>query len=114
MWSRREFFQSLSVIPIAITELRFDLSVYHLEVDCDLSLTALQYAINTGVDKKLGRPRTLIVGPELLFVARELLWRPEYVKEIDDDITYVIRYNLPRYLWRLQFDHGVIESGIVL
>jgi len=112
MWTRREFFQTLSVIPVAVTGLRYGLPVHHPPVDCDLSLTALQYAINLGVEKKFGKPHTLIVGPELLFIAREILWRPEYVKEINDDLTYVVRYNLPQNTWRLQFDHGVIESGI--
>jgi hypothetical protein len=116
MSTRRDFFKALSIIPAALVGLRFGLQAFTLPVGCDLSMTALQEAINHGTRLNFGRPHTLIIGPENLFPARALLGMPglPYTKEKlfkrEDFLEYVVRYNLPHNTWRVQFEHGIVES----
>src|SRR6266446_4952091 len=44
-----------------------------LPIGCDLSLCALQWAFDIAEERRLGKPKFMLIGPENKFVARELL-----------------------------------------
>lgn len=115
MSTRRDFFKSLSIIPAVFLGLRFGLQKHTLHTGCDLSMTALQWAINEGADRNFGRPHTLLIGPENLFPARELLGMPGLPYNHkpfrrEEFLEYVVVYNMPQWTWRVQFERGIVES----
>jgi hypothetical protein len=114
MKTRRDFFQSLAAAPLALLGVKLAPQLFQLPVGCDLSMTSLQWAINEGTRLRFGKPHTLIIGPENLFPARELLGRPPFhVNEIfkrEEFLIYEVTRDMPMNCWRVQFEHGVVES----
>lgn len=115
MSTRRSFFQSLAAAPLALLGVKLAPQMFQLPVGCDLSMTALQQAINEGTRLRFGRPHTLVIGPENLFPARELLGRPpqlypEGLFKREEFLIYDVTRELPMNCWRVQFEHGVVES----
>lgn len=90
----------------------------HLPIGCDLSLCALQWAVNIGREHNLGKPKILYIGPENKFVAREILGWPHKPYTADSEINAlqndllgweVIRW-MPFHTWKLVFEYGVVIS----
>lgn len=115
--TRRDFFKSLSLIPSVFLGLRFGLPKHILHTGCDLSFTGLQWATNEGRDRNFGRAHTLLIGPENLFPARELLGMPGLpyhatrIFEREEFLEYVVVYSMPQNTWRVQFERGIVESN---
>jgi len=113
--TRRSFFQSLAAAPLALLGVKFATPLFQLPVGCDLSLTSLQWAINEGTRLRFGRPHTLLIGPENLFPARELLGRPphytpEGLLKREEFLIYEVTREMPMNTWRVQFERGIVES----
>ncbi|SRR6266404_765450 len=131
MLNRRGFLKRLAAVPLIPLVAKVDLFQKHLELEtgCDLSMTALQEAINVGAKNQLGRPTVLVVPPELRWIAREILGDPPRKKYTADSeinvlwdhiLTYKVvysreeyrRYRLPvsQSSWRLFFEKGSVGS----
>jgi len=117
MQTRRTFFQSLAAAPLALLGVKLAPQLFHLPVGCDLSMSSLQWALNEGTQRGFGLPRTLIIGPENIFPARELLGRnPKYTTNpvinalFEHVLIYRVTRELPMNCWRVEFEHGVVES----
>jgi hypothetical protein len=123
MNTRRDFFRWLSIIPVALLGIRFGLQTFRLPVGCDLSFTALQWAVVEGLQRNFGHAKRLIIGPENIFSARELLGRsgdkewtccldpdPVIQKLKEEYLTYEVRRDIPMNTWSVEFERGVVES----
>ena len=75
MLTRRGFLSRLSAFPFLplLSKLNFTQKHLDLPINCDLSMTALQYACNVGQQNKLGKPKLLVIPPELRWIVRKLL-----------------------------------------
>jgi hypothetical protein len=129
---RREFIQSLSVIPVVGMFLheskRVTTPPYEKDVDarririktpCDVSFNSLQWAVNIGKENNFGRPLCLHISPENLFPAREILGVPgkKYTasSEVNVLYDYMLVYRVHREwrtysLWELEFERGFVYS----
>jgi len=113
MSTRRSFFQSLAAAPLALMDVKLAPQVFQLPIGCDLSMRSLQWAINEGMQQRFGKPHTLLIGPENLFPARELLGMPPQIQppfKREDFLIYEVTRDMPMNCWRVQFEHGVVES----
>ena len=115
MSTRRSFFQALAAAPLALAGVKFAPQMFQLPVGCDLSMTSLQWAINEGKQRRFGRALTLIIGPENLFPARELLGRPpqlhpEGLFKREEFLIYEVTRDMSMNCWRVQFERGIVES----
>jgi hypothetical protein len=118
---RRAFLKTLAGFPAiaAVIPKKFmPQTDYELPVGCDLSMTSLQVAINFGNERDLGKARKLLIGPENLFVARELLGvlgipystDPVIMALRDEMLVYEVTREYPMNTWVLQFEHGTVKS----
>jgi len=116
MSDRRGFLKTLLTLPlIAGIAAKFSCE-FELPVGCDLSMTSLHEVLRRGDELKLGCPRKLLIGPENIFPAREILGWPRYTA--DSEINWITSQNLfyevtgryPMNTWAVQFDRGVIKS----
>lgn len=113
---RRSFFKTLSGLPIIAAMNAENIPVcgdYSLPIPCDLTMGALSAALKTGVELKLGRPHTLLIGPENLFPARELLGGPPvdfapFTRE--DFLVYSVTREIPIWSWKVLFEYGTVGS----
>jgi len=119
MSTRRNFFQTLAAAPLALLGVKFAPEVFQLPIGCDLSFCSLELACQEARRLNLGRGRVLAVGPENVGHAREMLGVPgEGYNQPDEAcealqremFRYEVRDNLPRNVWRVEFERGVIEG----
>lgn len=75
-------------------------------VDLDLSITALQYAINLfeRMPDSMGmpvmfKPRLLVIPPEQKWVAREILGSPHKPYTADNEINSILNEELHYFIW---------------
>jgi len=113
MTTRRTFFQSLAVVPLALLGVKVGPRIFHLPVGCDLSMVSLNYALDEGHRMGYGFPRKLVIGPENRFAARELLGTPcTDSSEVNwiHYFPYEETRDIPMWTWRIEFEHGTVES----
>lgn len=125
--NRRGFLGSLAgaaaVIPLAESKAATTFASSPLPVGSDLSLTALELTLRVAKEKGFGKPLCLMIGPENLFVAREIFGRgveliytpdpndPQINKAIEQDVFgYRVVSALPMNFWMVQFERGTITS----
>jgi hypothetical protein len=118
--TRRTFFRALlAALPLTVLGMKPAPQVFRLPVGCDLSFTSLDLAVRQARILNFGRGKILAVGPENEWCARELLGVPgqiyKYANEASEALTkeyfrYEVRDDLPRALWRVEFERGAIES----
>lgn len=113
--NRRGFLGSLAgaaALPTLVTVQPEVSKTFALPIGCDLSLTALIEVLNRGKENNYGRPLYLMIGPENLFPARELLGsRGEQFNNRDYyEFGFRINSALPMYFWLVQFEKGTVTS----
>ena len=115
---RRQLIKTLFVAPLAtlIPQAKISKELF-LPIGADLSFTSLSYACRIGAKGGFGRPLCLIVGPENIFPARELLGPPMKPYTADSEINVLWEYfgyrvdsRLPYNEWYLQFEDGIVKS----
>jgi len=116
---RRSFFKNLAIAPVIFAghpEHFLPAINYSLPIPCDLSLSSLEWALLDGEKRNLGTPLKLIVGPELVFMAREILGstpiEPEKLSLFKalNVLYYEKNRAMPRNSWIVEFERGTIGS----
>lgn len=119
--NRRSLIKSLLFAPLIPSSLKesgvklLGFQKFLLPVGADLSYTSLEYALNFGEEHSLGRPKSLLIGPENKFLARELLLTPPGAEHLgftfsqEFPICEVVR-RMPQNWWQIWFERGVVES----
>lgn len=118
--NRRGFLARFAAIPaaFALNVTKAQPRTARLPIDCDLSFSSLQWALKEGKERGFGRARVLIIGPENLFVAREMLGAPGTRYNTDpliaalmnESLIYDCRRDIPMNYCTVKFEHGIIES----
>lgn len=115
---RRLFFKSLLLLPTALAGLSKTNYFDQLPVFVDLSLMSVQWAIIEGMKKGYGKPCKLVIGPELLWMAREILGGspmrvryPELNCLYNDILAYEVRYSSKPHTWWIEFESGNVGSS---
>jgi hypothetical protein len=121
--NRRDILKNLLAIPLAgkalsILEekkythanygLTFTLPKRNLPINIDLSMTALQWALEEGRKSNEGKPLFLVVTQELRFIGRQLLDMAEISPEINS--LFVVDSPNHPYTWYVAFEKILIGS----
>ena len=114
---RRLFFKSILAFPAVLGSLAKTDSFDQLPMHIDLSLAGVQWAIIEGAKSRYGKPRKLVVGPELRWIAREILGEapmrvkyPELNCLYDDMLVYDVRSGIQPHTWWIEFESGKVGS----
>jgi hypothetical protein len=115
--NRRSFFSALAGSPLILFSSK---PLSRLEIDVDLSVTGLQWAVLCGQQRGYGKPLTLHISRELQFIAHQITesrYEP-YIAggRTANPLYHVAETRIDKAVpceWELEFEHGRIRSGIV-
>lgn len=84
----------------------------HLPIDCDLSFTSLQWAINQAKEKELGMPKELVCDLSLWDTVHRMMLAPDICKEFlkVEELKVTVSDQLQNGEWILRCEYGQVRS----
>ena len=109
---RRNLIKSLAVLPallVAKPEIFALRRTLRLPIDCDLSCTAFEYALNIGLENNLGKPKYLVCSSNLYYVGRKVL-KIAQDEGFDNGVLHEWNPQMAPHSWIVDFERGAVGS----
>jgi len=109
---RRNLIKSLAVLPallVAKPEIFALRRTLRLPIDCDLSCTAFEYALNIGLENNLGEPRQLICSTNVYHTGLKVLMIAQN-EGIGKGVLHEWNPQMAPYSWTVDFERGAVGS----